>query len=169
MEIRTATLADRAVFLSLWKDYMIAQAKAGGPIEVCDENLLAFLGLFESYIGGSLFGATLIAWEDDTAVGLLMGGESPSSGFHLRTTAGKVCTLWGVYVQPEHRRKGIGWALQDLGPKTARKMGFDTMLSSVIASDPISSANALNWGAEVREYLITFPLAESEHGRQRST
>ena len=169
MEIRTATLADRPKFLRLWKEYMIEQSKAGGSVLVCDENLIAFLGLFESYIAGSLFGFTLLAWEDDEAVGILLGGESPASGFHLQTREGKIATLWGIYVSPEHRRKGIGWALQDTARPLGRKLGFDTLLSSILTEDPVSNANALNWGAKITEYLIAFPLAESEHGRQRST
>jgi GNAT superfamily N-acetyltransferase len=107
LEIRQATLNDRATFLALWKDFLIEHVKLGGHIEICDENLLAYLGLFESYIVGSLFGGTFIAWEGEEPVGILMGGETPPGGFYTRSTRGKTCTVWGIYVVPEHRRKGI--------------------------------------------------------------
>jgi len=169
MEIRTATLADRPAFLSLWKDFLIEHAKQGGHIEVCDENVLAFLGLFESYIAGGLFGATLIAWEGDEAVGLMMGGESPPGGLYIQTTRGRMYNIWGGYVRPEYRRKGISWAMLDLCPAIARKLGFDTMTSLIIPNDRVSSAHTLDWGAKVAESIAVFPLGETEHGRQRST
>ena len=169
MEIRQATLADRPAFLTLWKEFLIDHAKQGGVIEVCDENIRAYLGLFESYIAGGLFGGTFIAWEGDEAVGVLMGGETPPGGFYVRTTRGRTCTVWGTYIVPKHRRKGIAWALQDMARPLARKQGFDTLTSSIITSDPVSSANALNWGLKITEAIVTFPLGETEHGRQRST
>jgi GNAT superfamily N-acetyltransferase len=169
MEIRQATLSDRPRFLSLWKDFIIEQAKLGSPLEVCDDNLRTYLGLFESYITGSLFGFTLLATKADETVGVLMIGETPPNGLHFITRDGTVATLWGVYVQPEHRRKGICWALQDAGRPITLQLGFNTMRSTILADDPASNANALNWGAKISQHLISFPVADSEHGKQKST
>jgi GNAT superfamily N-acetyltransferase len=168
MEIRQATLEDRQIFVTLWKDFMVEREKLGGAIEVCDENLLAYLSLFESYIAGSLFGFTLLAFEDEEPVGALLMGEYPPSGFNMKTKNGKTITAWGVYVRPEHRRSGIAWALQDEARVLGRRLGFDTVLSYIMSGDPVGQANALNWGFEVIESLMVFPLESSEHGKQRN-
>jgi GNAT superfamily N-acetyltransferase len=162
VEIRQATLKDRPTFLSLWKDLMLEQAKAGSNIKVCDDNILAYLSLFQSYIAGSLFGFTLLAIEDGKPVGIGMGGELPPSGFYLQTTDGRTITTWGVYVLPEYRRRGIAKALQDEAHIQARRLGFDTVISSLVVGDPVSEANALNWGLKVTEHIISFPLGTSE-------
>jgi hypothetical protein len=70
--------------------------------------------------------------------------------------------------QEGHCVKGIAWALQDMARPLARKQGFDTLVSSIVTTDPVSSANALNWGLKITEAIVAFPLGESEHGRQRS-
>jgi hypothetical protein len=162
VEIRQAKLEDRPDFLRLWKEYLIDYSKAGSPIEVCDENIISFLGLFESYIAGSLFGFTLLAFEDDTPIGVLLMGENPSSGFTLRTNLGRMATLWGVYVQSDHRRGGHAWALLDQGRILSSRLGFDSMVSSVLPGDPANKDYVSSGGAKTVEHIVAFPLADVE-------
>jgi GNAT superfamily N-acetyltransferase len=160
LEIRRATIKDRATFLGLWKEFMLEQEKLGSPVRVTDDNLRLYANLFESYEIGSLFGACLLAYQKDRPVGLILAGEQPPGGLPLETKYGKSATLWGVYVQPEYRRQGIAKKLQDAGPTVLRTMGFKTLFSSLIYGSEIATANALSWGVRPVETIIYCPLDE---------
>jgi GNAT superfamily N-acetyltransferase len=166
MEIRQAKLSDRQTFLNLWKEYLLDREKSGGTVLPSDDNLLAYLGLFESYIAGSLFGFTLLATEDGQVIGLGMGGEVPENGLRIETKLGRTITTWGVYVLPEYRQKGIAKTMQDRANTIAAGLGFDTVLSYLVAGEPVSKANALNWGLEILEHVIASPLGNPEDKEQ---
>ena len=151
MELRLATYQDRPTFLRLWRPFMEEEARHGGQVEATDGNLLEYLRLFDSYTRGSLFGICLLAQGDPNTppVGCLLGGEAPPGGLNLTLSHGKAATLWGVYVEPQARRKGLAGRLQDRGQLEAGRLGFDVVVSGVHTKNDIGEINAKHWGGGI--------------------
>ena len=159
MEVILGTKDHRAVFLSLWKEFLREQYGKGGPYLPTDHNLLTFLQMYDAYDRGSLFGGCVFAREDDRWVGLLLGGEDYPNGRTPETRWGKVATTWGVYIIPEYRRKGIGLKLTQAAQQYAKDMGFDTMISTIFDSMPEAVANSNSYpGMEKRGFVVTVDL-----------
>lgn len=167
--VHQATLKDRPAFARLWAAFLQEEFDHGSPLKGTQENLLEFVRLFETYVVGSLFGFTLLATNDDSgeAVGVLLGGERPPGGLRLDTIYGRTITLWGVYVDPGHRRSGVAWQLQGAGLDKGRALGFKTCLSAVLLGYTAGEANAFGWGALARETLIAVPLGKEHIYGQR--
>lgn len=128
----------------------------GSVILPTEENLREFLGLFESYTVGSLHGFCLLAEPPGApAVGCVLVGEEPGLGLHLKTTIGRLAMLWGVYVEPEWRRRGVAWKLQDDGMIHIQGWGFDTVSSQVLLSSPEAEGNAFSWPGGAQRYATT--------------
>jgi GNAT superfamily N-acetyltransferase len=164
MNLRLAAWQDRGHFLRLWRQFMEEEAMYGSRVEPTDGNLLEYLRLFDSYVRGSLFGFCLLAQgdQDPEPVACLLGGETPPGGLSLTLSHGKAATLWGVYVEPEHRRKGLAGRLQDRAKVEAREMGFKVTVSGVLASNEAGEVNAKHWqgGIEVLGWTLVASLEE---------
>lgn len=145
--VRLATRADREPFLNLWLDYLKENADLGSPVLPSRYNMTQYRDLFDSYTVGSLRGTPVIASTSRGGVGVLMAGEPPG-GFHLETSRGRLMEVWGVYVVPEHRRRGLAHKMQDHGRRVGIDLGFRGAVSTV-ADNAAARANALNWGAEI--------------------
>jgi ribosomal protein S18 acetylase RimI-like enzyme len=155
---------DREVFIRLWRDYLLEHYALGGDIPVTEVNLLEFLRIYDSYSGGSLWGAALIAELGTEPVGVMLGGEVPGGFNIVSDKPGRLCTLLGVYVVPAHRRRGVAWLLQDFGNAEMLRQGFSRVQSMVLEGYPTGEANALGWGARKVASVIQHDLTEP-HGR----
>jgi len=86
------------------------------------------LDLFESYVEGNLFGMCVMARPGPEAdpVGACLAGELANRD-EFETDLGKLATLWGVYVDPDHRGKGFGVKMFQEALKLGLEMGFDSV------------------------------------------
>ena len=126
--IRSATLQDRPHFLRLWAQFTQDQEKAGSHMLANLNNLYRYLNHFEAYTMGSRLGSCLLCQPEDSdePIAITMGGEL-GGGDEFDTNLGKVATMWGVYVSPEFRGRGIGLKLVAGGQKSLLELGFDVV------------------------------------------
>lgn len=148
IKIRSATLDDRKDFLRLWKLYLEEGQEHGGVILPNTENLLEFLRIFDSYMVGSLWGACIVAEHLGSVMGVCMGGEDFGGGAAFQTTWGKIGRVWGLYVEKDYRRMGISKKIRQVSYEHANVLGFDTIVTDVLAGDPAAKANAESWWAK---------------------
>lgn len=162
MEIIHGTREHRPVFLSLWREFLKEQYDAGGPYLATDQNLLTFLALYDAYEQGILFGGCWFIKDDDRWLGVLLVGEDYPNGRGLDTRWGKVATIWGTYIIPEHRKEGLAYQLQQAGQPPITQMGFDTMVSSVSRSMPGAVENATRYpGIQDHGIIVVLNLHEN--------
>ena len=155
------TREHRPVFLTLWREYLKEQYDKGGPYLATNDNLLYFLAMYDAYDTGSLFGGTRFIYDSERCIGLLMGGEDYPNGCAIETRWGKVATVWGVYIIPEYRRKGVGLKLILAAQQHAKDLGFDTMVSHITSSMKEAVANADSYpGMERHGFIVTVNLEE---------
>lgn len=146
--MRVASLRDLPLWAPLWAEYVTEYYEKGGTVPPSRANLDTFVSLYRSYVEGSLFGFPLLAEVGDSPAGVLLFGESPY-GLGLETTRGRTGTLWGTFVKPEYRRRGISHMMQDFGFERARELGFAHCISYVRQGEPAAEANAFQWGGPV--------------------
>ena len=125
--IRLATLEDRPHFLRLWSQYLQDQEKAGSRVLGNLNNLYQFLSYFEGYATGSQLGGTLLCQPSDAEepVAVVMGGETGPEEFE--TDLGKTAMMWGIYVDPKFRGRGIGLKMIAESHKFLLEWGFDSV------------------------------------------
>jgi ribosomal protein S18 acetylase RimI-like enzyme len=161
MPTRLAQISDRAEFLRLWGAHLLEQEKDGSNFLATTNNLYRFLDYFEDYINGSLFGMTYFYAVDGKRVGVCMSGE-----FALPdtwdTTLGKLATLWGVYVDPDHRGKGIGLKLFASVLERGKELGFDAVETYVRVDNEHGRRVAKAFGTKVYNQQCIAPLYGEE-------
>lgn len=162
-EIQTLDRSNRPEFAAMWSEFLVEQAQLGSPIEPTFENELVFARLVDSYLRGSLFGFGLMILDPEPC-GCLLIGESPDRGLGLRTTWGRTATLWGVYIRPPYRQRGLAHQMQDLAIIKTRELGFASIVSDILQNDP-ARENALRFGAVPHATLIYVDLKENPRGR----
>jgi ribosomal protein S18 acetylase RimI-like enzyme len=148
MPTRLAQLSDRAEFLRLWSEHLFEQEKDGSKFLATTNTLYRFLDYYESYINGSLFGVIYFYVVDGKKVGVCMGGEFAIPDA-WDTTLGKLAVLWGVYVEPEHRGKGIGVKLFAALFSHAKELGFDAIETYVRVDNEHGKRVAKAFGTKV--------------------
>jgi ribosomal protein S18 acetylase RimI-like enzyme len=154
--IRSATLQERPAFMRLWAEHLEEQEKDGSHLLATRGNLYRFLDYFESYIGGSLFGLCVVCEVDDDLVGVVLAGEFATPD-NWETSLGKLGTLWGVYVIPPFRGRGIGVKLFARAKEMGVEMGFDTIETYIRVNNPQGKAVAAAAGTAVyiQQHLIS--------------
>jgi ribosomal protein S18 acetylase RimI-like enzyme len=148
MPTEHAQLSDRAEFLRLWSDHLVEQEKDGSKLLATTNNLYRYLDYFENYIMGSLFGMTYFYVLDGKRVGVCMSGEFALPD-DWDTTLGKLAVLWGVYVEPEHRGKGIGVKLFASVLESGKELGFDAVETYVRVNNKHGRQVAKAFGTQV--------------------
>lgn len=134
---RLAQLSDRPHFLRLWALHMTEQEKDGSHVLANMANLYRCLDKFESYAYGNLAGGTILYQPNPEAepVGAAMGGELGVPD-EFETDLGRLCTVWGVYVDPEYRGQGIGLKLLREILAEGLRQGFDSVETYVRLNNP---------------------------------
>ena len=160
--VRLTTIGDRPTFLNLWKQYLHEEFALGGTIKPTDANLREFCQLFESYMIGSMFGLGVVVHSPEgEAVGLMLCGED-MPGLRFETTLGRASTVWGIYVDPDHRKLRLARAMEDLGAAESLKLGFESVVATYLLSSEAAKNNAVNWGNQAHSINIIGDL----HGQQ---
>jgi ribosomal protein S18 acetylase RimI-like enzyme len=131
--VRAAHRRDRPLFAHRWRSYLEEVWQAGGDIRPTDRSLGAYLGLFDAYLSGELFGVVTLAGEGEAVLLCGEGWGTPP----LDSRYDRIITITGVYVIPAARGQGWGKALiWDAGARV-RRMGFDAM---VYSQNPLNDA-----------------------------
>ena len=134
--IREAVYEDRAIFLRLWASYLSDQHKNGSMTLDTNRNLINFRSYFDAYTLGDLDGFILL-WtppESEDPQGVVMAGEDTGGSKWWDVAHEKTAILWGVYVDPEYRGKGIGLQLEFAALPVGLRIGFthvETMVRTV--------------------------------------
>ena len=130
---RVATQNDRNIFVELWSEFLVEHRKLGSFILPTERTLRHFLCLFDDYTQGRKIGVTTIS-DCDHAVGMwgtvTADGTSPYDSEYGHTAYGH-----GVYVRPDHRRKGLSLELWKRAEKSLRKRGIDAVVGSTIMAN----------------------------------
>jgi len=111
---------------------MEQQAKEGSLILPNDKNLQLFTELFKLYVTGKLVGLVLLISDDSKDIGIHMDGVPPSAP---ELTIGKYTMLWGDYLEPEYRGKGITHELYKVAMEWTYENGFTGGISGILVGD----------------------------------
>lgn len=129
IRVRDAKSRDVGLFRKLWAKYLKEQHKHGSLIIPDDHNLNVGVNLFNLYVGKELDGSVLFV--SDVAV--MMWGDM-GSPYHL-SVGDRVAYGWGIYVEPEHRGRGIGDALHKGTVERLGAMGFEALIGNLMDGD----------------------------------
>jgi aminoglycoside 6'-N-acetyltransferase I len=114
-------------------------------------------GSFDADISGILASGSRLdafgAFEGDRMVGFMEVGERP---WGEGCDTAPVAWLEGIYVDPAHRRVGIGAALVGLAEHWARSHGYSELGSDVEADNTASLQGHAAWGFETTTHLVMF-------------
>ena len=161
-KVRLAKWADRHTFFQMWRPLLEVQHSLGSIVLPTDRNLREFGQLFESYTVGSLFGFGIVAEVVDKPVGFGMFGED-AGGLDVETNLGRTGIIWGTWVDPAWRRRGISHRMLDLGYQEAYQMGFRCVMTSVLLSSKEASANAFNYPGVKAYSTMVYNKLEVNH------
>lgn len=148
MNYRKAGPIDRKLFMELWREFQKEEYELGGDILPTQFNAMQALSLFMHYVRHDYRGGVYFA-ED---VGVTMVGETPSGGFSFETRYPGYATVWGIYIRPEYRKKGISHGLLDYAREDLSQW-FDGYFSTINPSEA-AQANALNYKQTQRHTLV---------------
>jgi len=174
--IHEGTLQDRPHFMRLYFEFQKSQAEKGSYFLPSVHNLNLSKGIFEQCAEGSLEGFTLfwIPQNSSEPVSFLMGSTDPTPNPY-ELTLGKLAILWAVYVEPSHRGQGITMKLFQRATEMAIGMGYKSILTYVLSSNPHGERVAIDYGVRpaVTEYITsidkTMLSPEFTKGIQRET
>lgn len=137
IRVRAAKPRDIGLFKKLWGDFLKEQETLGSMIKGSERNLDIFTTIFTKYVEEKDYeGVALFIGE----VAVLMAGDN---GTQAELTIGhKPANVWGIYVAPDQRGKGLGVKLYEEGFKQLKAMGFDAVFGNIL-NDNICSENIL--------------------------
>lgn len=136
--------------MRLYMDYLIEERKDGSHLLDTIHNLNFFRRYFDAYVMGSLFGACILWYPDNEPEiprGLALVGEQwEKPGWE--TDLGRMCYIWGLYVEPPHRGNGVSLQLGEFGIRRGVEIGFDTVETTVRDLNPQGEGATLKFGTK---------------------
>lgn len=165
MEYRLATLEDFPAFETMLRACLVEEEMAGGQVLATRKTLDHYREMARHYLSGRLFGILILA-EDPGPIGFVLTGEDAGSKV-VDTPTGKVAYVWQAWVDPTHRKSGVGIGMLVWGRPMLVEMGFQTAVMSVLESNPEGQALTLSFGAKAVDRVYHFPLKEEP--RERAT
>lgn len=143
--VRKAKIDERGPYLRMWKEFLVEDLSLGGDILPNERNLKQMMGLFTAYDSHLIPGVNVSAWRGEDLVGVAMCGQTPPTDFWLESPRGVSATVWGEYVHPDYRRRGISLRmLQYIQDVMVSEMGIDYAYTTVNRNDA-AEANAQSW------------------------
>jgi GNAT superfamily N-acetyltransferase len=145
---RDATRADQTEFLTLWAENLTELEKYGSEYTPDIPTMKALSSLFTAYIEGVLFGACVLYEPPGEGIqGASFAGESWGEPVIPQSKFGKIAYGWGIYIRPEHRKKGIAYHLSQNTSRKLKAMGFDTLQGDVLLENEPSlvAQKAIGW------------------------
>ncbi len=160
--IREATLDDRAQFSRLYMEFLKDQREQGSYILPSVANLARSRNMYEVYTTGTADGVCLLWYPSDAeepAAVLLAGTHLPP--FDWDTSLGRVAQLWGVYVEPRHRGKGITMKLFERAMEIGLGQGYATIQTHVLCGNSHGERVAREFGTRphLEEHYIELGTA----------
>jgi GNAT superfamily N-acetyltransferase len=133
--VREATRDDAPEFASMWLKLLYDNAQWAPTSDVpTTENLKHYMEIFHEYVSGYKDGIVMLAFDDDTPVGGLMGGEAD---FMTQRQLGRCAFIFGEWVHPDHRNQGVARELELAAYRWAQKnSNFDAVVYSIMAGNP---------------------------------
>jgi GNAT superfamily N-acetyltransferase len=131
IRIREATPRDRGLFKKLWKKFLAESYEKGDVVLPTDSNVEFYASLFDQYTNPNVDFNGVVLFVADVAV--LMFGDD---GSPLELSIGNHIAGWGLYVEPEHRRKGISTLLYKAAFEKSKELGFEVMLGGYLRDNP---------------------------------
>ena len=127
IRVREAKPRDVGLFKKLWRKYMEQQQDLGSPILASDSNLELMTKFFDAYVDPESSVDGVVLFIADVAV--IMWGDT---GSYFETSYGKTAYGWGIYVESEHRGKGMSKMLYEEMFKRLREKGFEHWTGSLL-------------------------------------
>jgi GNAT superfamily N-acetyltransferase len=158
IEVSKAKLSDRRHFMKLWKALLEEDLALGGDILPSEANLKQMMGLFTAYVNNMIPGVATVAKDGDTIVGVTMCGQSPPQTFWLESPRGESATVWGDYVLPEYRRRGISQKMLSYTREVMVKEMCISYAYSTINRNEAAEKNAERFGAEYISRTIIYKV-----------
>lgn len=90
--------------------------------------------------------ARLVAEKDGGIIGVVCVGREDEAPELEEIEEGKIGELFGLWVQPDYRGKGVAWKLVDAGAKRAHANGWKHLLYWVATDNPRGVAFASSYG-----------------------
>jgi len=122
--------------------------------------------LARGYLSGQRFGGVVLG-EIETEAGHELAGfalcgedDGPTA---VDMTFGKIAILWMVWISPEHRKSGLGFAMLQYALPTLVEMHFDTVLMSVREGNAEGDALRRAMGALPMERCFSYAVKEGSH------
>lgn len=150
--VRLAKPRDIGLFKKLWRLYLEEQTENGSLLLPVEENVDVFANIFRMYIDPTIpedaqkDGVVLFISD----VAFIMWGDS---GDMVKTKLGRTAYLWGVYVKPEYRRKGLSEMLHKEAMKHLLSMGFESLYGTVLSQNE-TGFKALERGTEKEVHIL---------------
>ena len=129
IRVRRAMLQDEASFRVLWQRFAMQQFDEGSLILPTHYNLNIHTALFRSYVSNPATGLVLLVTDGAKDVGLHMEGVI-QGGFEL--SIGPYTMLWGDYLDPEYRGKGISHLIYEAAMKWTYEHGFTGGITGIL-------------------------------------
>ena len=131
IRVREARPRDVGLFRSLWSQFLREQQEAGSIIRGDSEkNLEIFTNVFKTYVDKEAS-----EYDQHNGIALFIGEVAVllvgASGNSVEMTIGRrPARVWGIYVIPDQRDKGIEVKLYEEAFKRLREMGFDAVFGN---------------------------------------
>ncbi len=129
-------------FMQMWDRFL---AGTESQFAATRKNLFFFSHLFDAYYTGKAEGVCLT---DKKQNSVLLWGNAGGDG-PLEFKRGRVASGWGVYVEPDYRRKGYASALRNAARPMLREKGFDGVIGTALAGNKAGRNSALEVGMVV--------------------
>lgn len=123
-------LQDIASFRTLWQGFMEQQHEEGSLQLPNEYNLDLYTNLFKAYLSGEATGLVLFVTDGTKDVGVYMDGVIVG-GFEL--SIGTYTMMWGTYLEPEYRGRGITHQIGDAAMKWTLEKGFTGGITGILA------------------------------------
>jgi GNAT superfamily N-acetyltransferase len=136
---------------------MMANMIQEQPIQLqhIKDDMTFYSQLFDAYAGGMRRGISGVHEAEGRIVGVILAGETATKD-NSYNRIGDVCIVWGAWVEPEYRAKGIAQQLTKEGVVWARRLGFTHIETAVLVGNEKGEAFALSVGA--KPYSVRYLL-----------
>ena len=156
IEVRKAEPSERGDFMRLWKQFIIEDLANGGDILPSERNLKQMVALWMLYESKELPGINVAAFDGDQLIGVTMTGQTPSGSFWLESPRGVSVTIWGEYVLPAYRRRGVSHKMLNLTLEYITKFEGIYFAYTTVQPNVAATSNALRFGATIAGQQVIY-------------
>jgi len=123
MRVEESTSIDKVYFRAAWQAMLRETSRLQDPVEPMSRTVQHGYNLFNAYLEGNALGMCQIVKEEHTnePVGFALWGDD------LGDTPGldPYCTIWGLYITPEHRGEKLSGYVADEARKAMIGLDYE--------------------------------------------